>query len=53
MEKGGLASALAAAGLAAEDQVGWADEMRGGLRGTARRVWGRRGVPVRQVVQFT
>ena len=27
--------------------------MRVGLRGTARRVWGRRGVPVRQVVQFT
>ncbi len=53
MEKGGLASALAAAGLAADDQVGWADEMRVGLRGTARRVWGRRGVPVRQVVQFT
>ena len=41
MEKGGLASALATAGLAAEaadDQVGWADEMRVGLRGTARRV---------------
>ena len=53
MEKGGLASALAAAGLHADDQVGWADEMRVGLRGTTRRVWGRRGVPVRQVVQFT
>ena len=53
MEKGGLARALAVAGLAADDQVGWADEMRVGLRGTARRVWGRRGVPVRQVVQFT
>ncbi len=53
MEKGGLASELAAAGLTAEDQVGWADEMRVGLRGTVRRVWGRRGVPVRQVVQFT
>jgi transposase len=53
VEKGGLASALAAAGLAAEDEAGWADEMRVGLRGTVRRVWGRRGVPVRQVVQFT
>jgi transposase len=53
VEKGGLASELATAGLHAEDQVGWADEMRVGLRGTVRRVWGRRGVPVRQVVQFT
>ncbi len=53
MEKGGLASGLSAAGLAGEDQVGWADEMRVGLRGAIRRVWGRRGIPVRQVVQFT
>ena len=53
MEKGGLASALLAAGLTAEDQVGWADEMRVGLRGQVRRVWGRRGVPVRQRIQFT
>ncbi len=52
MEKGGLASALAAAGLAAESGVGWADEMRVGLRGPVRRVWGRRGVPVRQRVQL-
>ena len=53
MEKGGLASALVAAGLTAADQVGWADEMRVGLRGQVRRVWGRRGVPVRQRVQLT
>jgi transposase len=53
VEKGGLASALWVAGLTAADQVGWADEMRVGLRGTVRRVWGRRGVPVRQRVQFT
>ena len=53
MEKGGLASELSAAGLTSADQVGWADEMRVGLRGTVRRVWGRRGIPVRQVVQFT
>lgn len=53
MEKGGLTSEFLAAGLTAEDQVGWADEMRVGLRGTVRRVWGRRGVPVRQLVQFT
>lgn len=32
--------------------VGWADELRVGLRGQVRRVWGRRGVPVRQRVQF-
>ncbi len=53
MEKGGLTSALAGAGLTADSGVGWADEMRVGLRGAVRRVWGRRGVPVRQVVQFT
>ncbi len=46
-------NALAAAGLAAGEQVGWADEMRVGLRGAVRRVWGRRGVPVRPVVQVT
>jgi transposase len=32
--------------------VGWADEMRVGLMGTTRRVWGRRGVKVRQRIQF-
>ena len=53
MEKGGLASALAAAGLSASSCVGWADELRVGLRGVVRRVWGRRGVPVRQPVQLT
>jgi hypothetical protein len=53
VEKGGLASALAAAGLTAGSGVGWADEMRVGLRGMVRRVWGRRGVPVRQPVQLT
>ena len=31
--------------------LGFADEMRVGLRGTTRRVWGRRGVKVRQRVQ--
>jgi DDE superfamily endonuclease len=53
VEKGGLASALAAAGLSADSGVGWADEMRVGLRGQVRRVWGRRGVPVRQRLQLT
>lgn len=32
--------------------VGWADEMRVGLLGTTRRVWGRRGVKVRQRLQL-
>ncbi len=32
--------------------VGWADEMRVGLMGTTRRVWGRRGVKVRQRLQL-
>ena len=34
-----------------ETVLGFADEMRVGLRGTVRRVWGRRGVKVRQRVQ--
>lgn len=32
--------------------MGWADEMRVGLIGTTRRVWGRRGVKVRQRLQL-
>lgn len=32
--------------------MGFADEMRVGLRGTTRRVWGRRGVKVRQPLQL-
>lgn len=32
--------------------VGWADELRLGLMGTTRRVWGRRGVKVRQRLQL-
>jgi transposase len=51
VEKGGLAARLTAAGIAAERAVGWADEMRVGLIGTTRRVWGRRGVKVRQRLQ--
>ena len=49
MEKGGLATALAAVGLTAGARVGFADEQRIGLRGTTRRVWGRRGVKVHQL----
>lgn len=52
MEKGGLASALAAVGLTRSSRVGHADELRLGLRGTTRRVWGRRGVKVRQRLQL-
>ena len=51
MEKGGLGEALAGAGVKAETVLGFADEMRVGLRGMVRRVWGRRGVKVRQRVQ--
>ena len=52
MEKGGLAAALAAVGLTAASRVGFADEQRIGLRGATRRVWGRRGVKVRQRLQL-
>lgn len=52
MERGGLAAALAVAGLTAASRVGFADEQRIGLRGTTRRVWGRRGVKVRQRLQL-
>ena len=51
MEKGGLGEALRGAGVSRETVLGFADEMRVGLRGTVRRVWGRRGVKVRQRVQ--
>jgi hypothetical protein len=37
----------------AQTPFGFADEMRVGLRGTVRRVWGRVGVKVRQPVQLT
>lgn len=52
MEKGGLTHALGAVGLTAASRVGHADEQRIGLRGTTRRVWGRRGVKVRQRLQL-
>ncbi len=50
---GGLAQALEAARLRRTRCVGFGDEMRVGLHGTVRRLWGRRGVKVRQHVQFT
>ena len=52
MEKGGLAHALDAIGLTRDSRIGFADELRLGLRGTTRRVWGRRGVKVRQRLQL-
>ena len=53
MEKGGLAQALGAVGLTPTSRIGFGDEMRLGLRGVTRRVWGRRGVKVRQRLQLT
>jgi hypothetical protein len=53
VEKGGLAQALEAVGLTTASRIGFADELRLGLRGTTRRVWGRRGVKVRQRLQLT
>lgn len=52
MEKRGLRAALAAASLKAGSRIGFADELRLGLRGTTRRVWGRRGTKVRQRLQL-
>lgn len=52
MEKGGLAAALGAVGLTTASRIGFADELRLGLRGTTRRVWGRRGIKVRQRLQL-
>lgn len=52
MEKGGLRDALAAVGLNGDSPFGFADEMRVGLRGMVRRVWGKRGVKVRQCLQI-
>lgn len=52
MEKRGLSAALAAAGLSARSPIGFVDEMRVGLHGMVRRVWGRRGVQVRQRLQI-
>jgi hypothetical protein len=52
VEQGGLASALDAVGLTRSSRIGFADELRLGLRGTSRRVWGRRGVKIRQRLQL-
>jgi hypothetical protein len=52
VEKGGLATALDAVGLTRGSRIGFADELRLGLRGTTRRVWGRCGTKVRQRPQL-
>jgi hypothetical protein len=52
VDKGGLAQALDAVGLTRSSRIGHADELRLGLRGTSRRVWGRRGIKVRQRLQL-
>jgi hypothetical protein len=52
VEKGGLRDALAAVGVTPISPFGFADEMRVGLRGMVRRVWGKRGVKVRQLLQI-
>ena len=52
MEKGGLASHLGAVGLTRASRIAFSDELRLGLRGTTRQVWGRRGVKVRQRLQL-
>ena len=49
LEKGGLGEALAGAGVTTETVLGFADEMRVGLRGMVRS-WGRRGVKRLQLV---
>jgi hypothetical protein len=53
VEKGGLVTALAAAGVSATTAIAWADEMRLGLRGVIRRVWAPRGVKIIQPLALT
>lgn len=52
MEKGGLAAALIKAGVRLGQGVWWSDEMRLGLLGQVRKVWGIRGVKIRQKVEL-
>ena len=48
MEKGGLTESLKLAEVGPGQQVAWADEMRLGLLGQLRGVWGVRGIKIRQ-----
>jgi hypothetical protein len=52
VEKGGLKAALNAAGLVKGQRILFVDEMRIGLWGQVRRVWGIRGIRVVQKVQI-
>ena len=52
MEKGGLGRSLRRAGVKPGALIGFADEMRVGLRGMVRRVWGARGLKVVQSLQL-
>jgi len=52
VEKGGFCRALTKAGVTLQTPFGFADEMRVGLRGMVRRVWGRRGVKARRRIQL-
>jgi hypothetical protein len=52
VEKGGLLAALQAEGLRRGEEVVFADEMRLGLLGQVRRVWGRRGEKLRRRVEL-
>ena len=52
MEKGGLSRSLRRAGVRPGTLIGFADEMRVGLRGMVRRVWGVRGLKVVQSLQL-
>ena len=52
VEKGGLRRSLRRAGVKPETLIGFADEMRVGLRGMVRRVWGVRGLKVVQRLQL-
>ena len=52
MEKGGLSRSLRRAGVRPGTLIGFADEMRVGLRGMVRRVWGVRGLKVVQRLQL-
>ena len=52
MEKGGLGRCLLRAGVRPGTVIGFADEMRVGLRGMVRRVWGVRGRKMVQRLQL-
>jgi len=52
VEKGGLLAALQAEGLRQGEELVFADEMRLGLLGQVRRVWGRRGEKQRRRIEL-